>query len=479
MRPAFVPLAPQSRTGIVLLIAALAITLSTSTSFAAEAAAPEPLSAEQRTEGLWYLDQLGIPAARAEGLTGEGVHIAVVDIGINLQAAELQGANISVKGGYCLNQDTGVPFPADSTDPEIAGHGTNVVASIVGSGRAQDGSVGATGIAPKTKISFFAGGPLVSEEQQSQGWLKGCPTKRGEDGSFEGNAWEIAFLDAINSGASIISVSVVGSVVSFKQGLALAAARGITVVGGIPNPSASNVGLGTFPGAGNGTVSVNALGVDGNLIGTTSDSTQFGSPNMAITAPGVKLLGTGSNWMPTYEFGTSFATPLVAGSLGLLAQKYPKATGNQLIQNLIIHARNPSPAAGNSTWDQYYGYGVINLPGMLEVDPTGLPDNNPLFVQDPRDPRCTLPGDEPAETMAQCSWAQAPSVKDVQAAREGLGLRESTEPGADTSSTSPVATAQQNVILPLGITGVLLVAAAAALIILRIRRQSPKRRAQK
>jgi len=61
----------------------------------------------------------------------------------------------------------------------------------------------------------------------------------------------------------------------------------------------------------------------------------------------------------------------------LVKQKYPKATGNQLVQTLI---HNTGAADHPLTRDaaNLFGYGVVSVTHMLKVDPTTYPDVNPL-----------------------------------------------------------------------------------------------------
>ncbi|WP_295910627.1 hypothetical protein [uncultured Actinomyces sp.] len=54
-------------------------------------------------------------------------------------------------------------------------------------------------------------------------------------------------------------------------------------------------------------------------------------------------------------------------------EKWPQATGNQLLQLLVRTGMN----SGNS-WNERTGFGPTNLEAMLSTDPTQFPDENPL-----------------------------------------------------------------------------------------------------
>jgi hypothetical protein len=106
--------------------------------------------------------------------------------------------------------------------------------------------------------------------------------------------------------------------------------------------------------------------------------------------------------------GTSPATAITAGTLALVKSRYPRATGNQLIQHLVHTA-----GGKRYNWHHGYGFGVVNPLTMLASSPTQWPDENPLWlhprealtnypmwassaVDDPRDTeRNTLPDKTP------------------------------------------------------------------------------------
>ena len=80
--------------------------------------------------------------------------------------------------------------------------------------------------------------------------------------------------------------------------------------------------------------------------------------------------GTGATNTVSFGFGTSFATPSVAGVAALLRQKYPASTARQ-IRNAIIDSANPSVIVDGSTvFDQ--GHGYVNGAGASALIAAGM-----------------------------------------------------------------------------------------------------------
>ena len=80
--------------------------------------------------------------------------------------------------------------------------------------------------------------------------------------------------------------------------------------------------------------------------------------------------------------GTSAATPIVAGFVAVAMQRWPQASGNQIVQSLIATATT-GPT----------GQPLISPKGLDTTDPTQYPDTNPLLDK--------FPGTQPtAQTVA-------------------------------------------------------------------------------
>jgi hypothetical protein len=426
------------------------------------------ISAEERAAGLWYADRLKFDELHAQGATGEGIKIAVIDAAIHPDAAELQGANDRVMGRYCVFPETGEPVPATSTDLARAGHGTSVTAMLVGNGVAADGGAGTRGIVPDAEVMFYSTGMPDDPDY------------------FFGGADAYAAWHAIDHGADIIVYSVVsGDVYGWTPTLEKALRAGVPVVAGTPNPDGV-LNDRFFPYSLNGVVAVSGVDQEGNLLngggnvtGDTFRGDAVGSTNLGFVSAAAHLLSPSNKdgWGASLGSGTSLATPLVAGTLALGMQKFPDATAHQVLQAMIRTTGNSG--IHEPEWvSEKWGYGIANPTALLAADPRSYPDENPLFAFDMSDPRCVF--EESGTTgewdgaigMEGCAWATLPSGEDVWPSGQSGDLN----PAETTPGDTPQAVTPSPIVWIVG--GVVLLGViATAIIVPVVIARSRKRRA--
>jgi subtilisin family serine protease len=267
-----------------------------------------------------------------------------------------------------------------------------MVANIVGNGRGTGpGGVGVAGVAPDATVRTYA------------------VDSGAEDGTqCAANDFRAAIADAIGAatddGSDILSISLSTHVADLHEKAAIerALAAGIVVVASSGQRDKDPAV--TFPAAYPGVVAVSAVDRNAkpwskNVVGNRAAVT--------ISAPGVDVTTAafiGKKWSSTVAAsGTSGSTSLVAGSLAVVAAKYPKATGNQLIANMI---HNPG-GTQNFGHTPDFGYGIISLPNMLASDPTQWPDTNPLMQ-----PGTDLATSTPAPTAEDATASTAQTEDD-------------------------------------------------------------------
>ena len=324
------------------------------------------LSASAETAGSnWWYAKYDVAGAQAAGWTGAGIKVAVIDGQINSSLPVFQGANLKIYPTSFCNNIT----PADTTTANRGSvHGSDVTALLVGNGT---GTGSVAGIAPKAIVSFYADG-------NSDGTLNGCPTTQIDGLTY--TSFGRAILKAIGDGNRIISMSQEGSESPSgdTHAVAQAVAKGIVLVVGQPNTVAEAAQR--FPADANGVVGTNAFDDQGNLQVHDGKTTAYSTTTVVAAGDRFPTQASAGNvWGDNGNSvtGSSLATPLMAGMLALTLQKYPTATGNQLIQSLILNtSAKDHPLSFDSAG---YGYGPASLSHLLRVDPTQYPDTNPLL----------------------------------------------------------------------------------------------------
>ena len=336
------PRHPRSHAGVAgraaraLTTAACALALATG----ALTAAPAPARADDTITTQEYFSYYKLDTTRAKGYTGKGITIAMIDGPVDTGVPELAGANITVK----------TPCKFEATNASKS-HGTAIASILVSKNY---------GVAPDATLIAYvlpSEGEVASDEcRQDHNGLKGTSF-----GQFE---------MAMNDGAQIISFSSTDSnheQKPLKWAIARAMAQGVIIAGGMGNESrdTNNNSLAWW----SGTVGVSA-------VDSTGEFASYSSWGQGVVAAGVGGPITARDYdTSTIEEvqGTSFATPIVAGQIALARSRWPEATPNQILQ-LVTH----SGLNLNNAWNQYTGYGVLNMGAMMKTDPTQFPDENPL-----------------------------------------------------------------------------------------------------
>lgn len=288
-----------------------------------------------------YFAYYGLDRARAKGYTGEGVTIAMIDGKVDTSVPELAGADITVK----------IPCTINST-PVVENHGTGVASILVSS---------AYGIAPNATLLAYQMNLGANGDTPGQDCLDSGNAMRSE------GVW--LFNQAMNDGAQIINLSASsedGSD-SMKWTVARAMSSGVIIVAAAGNDGKNNDALSMSKWS--GVVGVTAISTDG----ARQDYSSWGQGVVTTSIGGPVLFRNLQTGASDSVFGTSVASPIVAGFLALAKQRWPQATSNQLLQLLVKTGLNPDHG-----WNKYAGFGGIDPGAMLNTDPSQFPDENPL-----------------------------------------------------------------------------------------------------
>ena len=288
-----------------------------------------------------YYSHYSLASLHAQGYTGEGVIIAVIDGRVDTTIPELQGANIE--------DMTPCTVQSDSSNDD---HATSI-AQLLG---APD-----FGIAPGATIYNYASVPNINDA--------GSDCALGSRASVLGDHSGL-IEEALNDGAHIIVIS--SNIFSrdresLRWAVSRAVVEGVPVVVSMGNESTRNQDRSLVLWG--GVVGVAALERDGSY----ADYSNYGD-GVSIAAVGeIRVRRASENKVDSMR-GTSYAAPMVAGILALAWSRFgDDVTADQVLQAMAATARG-----SGGQWNERTGYGEIDPVALLSSDPSQYPSVNPF-----------------------------------------------------------------------------------------------------
>lgn len=241
----------------------------------------------KQSKSPYGVDMIKAKSLWGEGTQGEGVTIAVIDSGCDINHESLKDNIVGVRN--FTNEDG----KNANIVTDRVGHGTHVVGTIAANGNNNT----ILGVAPKSSIYV-----LKAIDRTGSGKL----------------SWVInAIYYAISQNVDIISMSLgmPQSTEKLQKAVKEAVNSGISVVCAAGNEGDGNAGdfEYSYPAAYEDVISVGA--VDKKSIPANFSNANL---NIDVVAPGVDILSTYPNNQYAILSGTSMATPHVSGSLALL-----------------------------------------------------------------------------------------------------------------------------------------------------------------
>ena len=278
-------------------------------------------------DDMWHLDMIGAAAAYDRGATGAGIRVGVLDSGI---APHADFADRLAEGWNYIDDS------ADTRDD--FGHGTSVAGLI-----AAKNAEGSIGVAPDVTLV-----PLKCFRQKS---TKVSNVVKGIYGGVDDFGCDILNLSLGFSEDSL----------ALREAIDHAAEMGVLVVA-----SAGNGGTTTryYPAAYDSVIGVGEVKSDGNVSLRSNHN-----DGVYLLAPGEKLTTTYYKGGYTEATGTSFSTPLVTGAAAALWSARPELTAQDVMDLLGQTATD----GGVPGYDEYYGWGILNVRAALEAAETWTP----------------------------------------------------------------------------------------------------------
>ncbi|MBD2560989.1 S8 family serine peptidase [Nostoc linckia FACHB-391] len=283
----------------------------------------------------WGADLVKAPEVWAQGYTGKGVVVAVVDTGVDYNhedlrnniwtnANEIAGNGIDDDGNGYIDDNYGWNFAEKNNNTlDKNGHGTHVSGTIAG----ENNNYGVTGIAYNAKI---------------------MPVKvLNDSGSGSYNSISKGIRYAVDNGANVINLSLGGtsSNRTLQSAIDYASSQGVIVVMAAGNDGDSSP---DYPAryAYKSGIAVGAVDQNNNM---PDFSNRSGTNEIAyVTAPGVKVYSSvPNNQYATYN-GTSMAAPHVAGVVALMLSANSSLTDAQVRQIVTETAGNSTQTTSSS-----------------------------------------------------------------------------------------------------------------------------------
>jgi subtilisin family serine protease len=312
------------------------------------------------------------------------VPVGIVDTGVDATHPDL--GNVSGLSATCLNGTCTQGVPTDDD-----GHGTHVSGIAAAT---TDNGIGISGLSYASPLIVVR----VFSADASQGAY--------DSDIANGIAW------AASHGAKAINLSLGATggpyPITLCNAVELAMnSYGASVVAaaGNGNPPGTPVATPTWPAACPGAIGVAAT----DSSDQPASFSNYGNPDVFVSAPGVSILSTVPGSAYALEQGTSMASPYVAGLVGLIRSLHPEASVAQVRQILALgsdkvgsgaYGADPYGTCAGCTWEAHYGYGRINVQKALStaVPPPPPPPAPPPPPPPPPTPPppAPPPGSEPA-----------------------------------------------------------------------------------
>jgi subtilisin family serine protease len=274
----------------------------------------------------WNVNAVNAPESWAQGYTGQGALVAVVDTGVDwdhpdllsqiwVNAGEIAGNGVDDDRNGYVDDVRGWDFIGGDSNPDDGnGHGTHVAGTIA----ADNNGFGATGVAPDATI---------------------MPVRvLGSDGSGTSSGVAAGIRYAVDNGARIINLSLGGGFSStILAAIQYAQQFDVLVVAAAGNESASTPGYpAVFSASLANVLSVGAYSSAGAIASFSNDVGTSGA--VQVDAPGVSVYSTYAGARYARLSGTSMATPHVAGLAALALSANPNLSATELRARIVAGA---------------------------------------------------------------------------------------------------------------------------------------------
>lgn len=320
-----------------------------------------PKKSQENISGFYgrsqvQVSQLGLDKLHQAGYTGRGIVIAVVDCGFDLSHTAFRHAKkpIRVIAQWDFVENDGDVSPRPGLHPTNYNHGTGVLGALAS-------------YAPKECVGTAFDADFIL-----------CNAEDGEIEYYLEERWVAAALEFAESlGADVLTTSLVlyggytqdqvdGKTAVMTKVLNVAVGNGVICLSGGGNnghdqdPATSHL---MVPSDGKGVISVGAIDQKGIIASFSSDGpTVDGRLKPEVLALGVAAATVSRVDKNSYSksYGTSIATPLMAGAVACLLQVHPQWTVKEL-RKALFHSGDYYRKHGKPDPLFIHGYGIPDV----------------------------------------------------------------------------------------------------------------------
>lgn len=269
----------------------------------------------------WHITKIGAPTAWNTTL-GAGVTIAILDTGVDGTHPDLAAQMVSGWNFYDNNSNTA----------DISGHGTWVAGTAAAT---INNGAGVASVAGNAKVMPIR----ISDTTGTAYWSS--------------IAQGISY--AADHGARVANISYENLLMSSSI---ISAAQYMKSKGGLVVIAAGNCGCNAGLTPSTSMISVSATDANDQITSFSSYGSYVG-----ISAPGSYIYTTAVGGGYTQGIGTSFSSPVVAGTVALMMSAKPSLANSQ-IESLLFSTATGLGASGR---DVYYGYGRVNAGAAVQA----------------------------------------------------------------------------------------------------------------
>ncbi len=291
-------------------------------------------------------EMISVHKLHEANFTGAGITIAVLDGGfpsVNTMTAfqRLRNAG-NIKGTYdFVDRDDDV-YTNTTTD-----HGTNVLSVMAAYVENEY-----VGTAPDASYYLF-----ITEDNRSETpveesyWIEAA--ERADSLGVDVINTSLGYSDFDNTNYSYTSAEMDGKTTFITKGANIAFEKGLLLV----NSAGNNGNLGVLAPADSPYVfSIGAVNSEKDYVSFSSvGSTTQPSIKPDVMAKGSAASIVNKNDLITNAYGTSFASPIIAGSMACLKQAFPNLSNEKIMQYVR------ESASMYTTPNYQYGYGIPNF----------------------------------------------------------------------------------------------------------------------